>query len=101
MIYIHLILAFVGSLINYIYYKRIKTPYRRIKLSYAINLFLIFIINVIVVITGSTYILDILEDSMFTLLLATIIGGSIASSAKAGIAMVPNLGFKITIEKED
>jgi hypothetical protein len=101
MIYIHLILAFVGSLINYIYFKRIKEPYRRIKLSYAINLFLIFIINVIVIITGNTYILDILEDAIVTLLLATIIGGSIASSARAGINIIPNLGFKIKIERED
>ena len=101
MIYIHLILSGVGSLINYIYFRRDKTPYRWVKLSYTINLFLIFIINVIVIITGNTYILDILEDSMLTLLLATIIGGSIASSARAGIVMFPNLGFKIKIERED
>ena len=101
MIYIHLILSGVGALVNYIYFRRNKTPYKWVKLSYATNLFLIFMINVIVIITGSTYTLDILEDAMITLLLATIIGGSIASSARAGITMIPNLGFKIKIERED
>jgi hypothetical protein len=50
---------------------------------------------------GQTHIHAILEDAMITLLLATIIGGSIASSAKAGIIMLPNLGFKISIKRED
>ena len=101
MIYIHLILSGVGSLINYIYFKKNKTSYRWIKLSYTINLFLIFIILLSKSIIGETYIHIILEDAMFTLLLATIIGGSIASAARAGITMIPNIGFKIKIERGD
>ena len=101
MIYIHLILSGVGSLINFIYFKKNKTSYRWIKLSYTINLFLIFIILLSKSIIGETYIHIILEDAMFTLLLATIIGGSIASAARAGITMIPNIGFKIKIERGD
>ena len=101
MIYIHLIFAGVGSLLNYIYFKRIKESYRWIKLSYAINLFLIFMVNVSEILMGQTDIHDSLEDLVVTILLATIIGGSIASSAKVGIIMIPNLGFKIKIERED
>ena len=101
MIYIHLILAGVGALINYIYFRKNKTSYRWIKLSYSINLFLIFMIYLSAIITGQTYLHDILEDAMFTLLLATIIGGSIASAARAGITMIPDIGFKINIEREE
>jgi hypothetical protein len=101
MIYIHLILAGVGALINYIYFRKNKTQYRWIKLSYTINLFLIFMIHISALAMGQTYIHQILEDAMITLLLATIIGGSIASSAKAGITMLPNLGFKISIKREE
>ncbi len=101
MIYIHLVLSFVGALINFTYYKKIKEPYRIIKLSYAINLFLIFLVHLGILITGETYLLTILNDLIVTVLLGTIIGGSIASSAKAGITMVPNIGFKIKIEREE
>lgn len=101
MIYIHLVLSFVGALVNFTYYKRIKEPYRKIKLSYAINLFLIFLVHLAILITGDTQVLDVLEGLIVTVLLGTIIGGSIASSAKAGIAMFPNIGFKIKIEKRE
>ena len=101
MIYIHLILAGVGALINYIYFRKNKTSYRWIKLSYTINLFLIFMVNLSMIILGETLVCCLLEDAMITLLLATIIGGSIASSAKAGITMIPNIGFKINIEREE
>ena len=101
MIYIHLIFSGVGALINYIYFKRNNTPYKWVKLSYTINLFLIFMVNVSVLLTGQTAMHNSLEDLMITVLLATIIGGSIASSARAGITMIPNLGFKIKIERGD
>ena len=101
MIYIHLILSGVGALINYIYFRKNKTYYRWIKLSYTINLFLIFMINLSAIAMGESSILMILEDAMITLLLATIIGGSIASSAKAGITMLPNIGFKISIKGDE
>jgi hypothetical protein len=101
MIYIHLILAGVGSLLNYVYFRKIKTSYRWIKLSYTINLFLIFVIHLSAILLGESFIHETLEAAMITLLLATIIGGSIVSSAKAGINMFPKLGFSIKIEKRE
>lgn len=99
MIYIHLIFSGVGALINYIYFKRNTTPYKWVKLSYTINLFLIFMIHLVAILMGQNELHYLLEGSMFTLLLATIIGGSFASAARAGITLFPNLGFKIKIER--
>ena len=101
MIYIHLVLSGVGSLINYIYFKKNKTSYRWIKLSYTINLFLIFLVHLSEIALGNSAIHDTYEPLMFTVLLATIIGGSIASSARAGITMIPDLHYSITIETRE
>ena len=101
MIYIHLILSGVGSLTNYVYFRKNKTSYRWIKLSYTVNLFLIFMINLSAVLTGQTELHYLLEGTIITLLLATIIGGSFASAARAGITLFPDLKFKIRIERED
>jgi hypothetical protein len=91
-------LALLGAILCFIHYKKSKYKYRLIKLSFAINLFLVFIVKSAVLMGYG--ITSQLGHAIFGLVLLSIVLGELVSLTKSGFNVIPTFGYELKVEKK-
>lgn len=91
-------LALLGSILCFVHYKKSKYKYRLIKLSFAINLFMVFIVKSAILIGYD--ISSQVGHAIFGLVLLSIVLGEIVSLAKIGFNVFPTFGYEVKLEKK-